>query len=252
MIESKKDNNMQTTNQDELNKFEKMADEWWDPTGKFKPLHRYNPVRIDYILSKIHAHFNLKQTDSNPLKPISILDIGCGGGLMSEPFAQLGANVTGIDAVEKNIKIASLHAKKGKLNIEYQATTVEALAKSKQQFDVVFALEIIEHVDNPDFFIESCLKLVKKNGLFFGSTINRTPQSYMLSIIGAEYVLRWLPIGTHEWKKFVTPHEFITMLEHKKTAKVTDVRGVSYSLFRDEFYLSNDLVNNYMLCAKKL
>jgi len=239
---------MKTTNAKELQKFKEMADDWWDPAGKFKPLHKFNPVRIQYIRDKIIKHFNLSPQAASPLNKIKILDVGCGGGLITEPFYHMGASIKGIDAVDKNIKIATLHAQKNNLQINYQTITIEELSKTKEKFDVVFALEIIEHVDNPDFFIKHCLKLVKKNGLFFGSTINRTMKSYILSIIAAEYIMKWLPEGTHNWKKFITPHEFMSFLEKDNLSKVMDVTGVEYSLIKDEFSLnSSDLRNNYML-----
>ncbi len=243
---------MKTINKDELSKFEKMADEWWDPSGKFKPLHKLNPIRIQYIRDMIIRHYALNSSLDKPLNKIKILDIGCGGGLICEPFANLGADVTGLDAVDKNIQIASLHAQKNNIHVTYTTSTVEEFMTSKEQYDVVLALEIIEHVENPAFFTENCLKLVKKGGLFFGSTINRTAKSYMLSIIGAEYIMNWLPKGTHDWKKFIMPNEFISFIEEKNVAKVQDITGINYSVLKDEFYLNHtDLSNNYMLSAVK-
>ena len=196
---------MNSVNKKEIEKFSKMAAEWWNPKGKFKPLHKFNPIRIKYIRDNIVSNFKLNGT-SKPLKKIDILDIGCGGGLLSEPMNRLGANVTGIDASINNIKIAKLHAKKNKLNINYICTSPEKL-KIKKKFDVILNMEIVEHVEDIDFFLASCSKLLKKNGLMFVATINKTLKSYIFAIVGAEYVLRWLPIGTHEWEKFVKPEE---------------------------------------------
>ena len=194
---------MTSVNKKEIDKFSKMADEWWDPEGKFKPLHKFNPIRIKYIKENIINNFKLKNK-SKPLSGINILDIGCGGGLLSEPMSRMGANVTGIDASDKNIKIAKLHSKKNKLKINYLCSSPEKL-KIKKKFDVILNMEIVEHVEDIDFFLKSCSKLLKKNGLMFVATINKTLKSYVFAIVGAEYVLRWLPIGTHEWEKFVKP-----------------------------------------------
>ena len=192
---------MSSVNKKEIEKFSKMADEWWDPSGKFKPLHKFNPIRIQYIKENIIGNFKLKNK-KKPLDKINILDIGCGGGLLSEPMTRLGANVTGIDASSKNINIAKHHAKKNNLKINYICSSPEKL-KIKKKFDVILNMEIVEHVDDINFFINSSSKLLKKNGLMFVATLNKTLKSYMFAIIGAEYVLRWLPIGTHDWEKFV-------------------------------------------------
>ena len=196
---------MTSVNKKEIDKFSKMADEWWDPEGKFKPLHKFNPIRIKYIKENIINNFKLKNK-FKPLSGIKILDIGCGGGLLSEPMSRMGANVTGIDASDKNIKIAKLHSKKNKLKINYLCSSPEKL-KITKKFDVILNMEIVEHVENIDFFLKSCSKLLKKNGLMFVATINKTLKSYIFAIVGAEYVLRWLPIGTHEWEKFVKPED---------------------------------------------
>ena len=196
-----------TINKEEIQKFSRLADEWWDLNGKFKPLHMFNPIRIEYILEKIKIHHKLKKSDeSNFLNGINILDIGCGGGLISEPMARLGAHVTGIDASEKNIKVAKLHSKKNNLEINYLNTSPENLNKF-EKFDVILNLEIVEHVEDVNLYIKSCYKLLKKNGLMFTATINRSFMSYLKAIIGAEYILRWLPIGTHDWNKFLKPEE---------------------------------------------
>ena len=196
---------MTSVNKKEIDKFSKMANEWWDPEGKFKPLHKFNPTRIKYIKENIINNFKLKNK-SKPLSGIKILDIGCGGGLLSEPMSRMGANVTGIDASDKNIKIAKLHSKKNKLKINYLCSSPEKL-KITKKFDVILNMEIVEHVEDIDFFLKSCSKLLKKNGLMFVATINKTLKSYIFAIVGAEYVLRWLPIGTHEWEKFVKPED---------------------------------------------
>ena len=197
---------MTTINKEEIQKFSKLADEWWDVNGKFKPLHMFNPIRIEYILSEISKHFKISKSKGNFLENLQILDIGCGGGLISEPMARLGGSVTGIDAAEKNIKVASMHSKKNNLNINYLNKSPEQL-KEKEKFDIILNLEIVEHVDNLDLYLQSCYNLLKKNGLMFTATINRTFTSYIKAIIGAEYVLRWLPIGTHDWNKFIKPEE---------------------------------------------
>ena len=183
---------MTSVNKKEIDKFSKMANEWWDPEGKFKPLHKFNPTRIKYIKENIINNFKLKNK-SKPLSGIKILDIGCGGGLLSEPMSRMGANVTGIDACDKNIKIAKLHSKKNKLKINYLCSSPEKL-KIEKKFDVILNMEIVEHVEDIDFFLKSCSKLLKKNGLMFVATINKTLKSYVFAIVGAEYVLRWLPI----------------------------------------------------------
>ena len=195
-----------TINKEEIQKFSKLADEWWDVNGKFKPLHMFNPIRIEYILDEITKHFKLDRKTKLPLKNLEILDIGCGGGLISEPMARLGGNVTGIDAAEKNIKIASLHSKENNLKITYLNKSPEQL-DDEEKFDIILNLEVVEHVDNLDLYLKSCYKLLKPNGLMFTATINRTFTSYIKAIIGAEYILRWLPIGTHDWNKFIKPEE---------------------------------------------
>ncbi len=237
-----------TINKEEIQKFSKLAEEWWDVNGKFKPLHMFNPIRIGYILENINKHFKLKDKN-NSLEGLNILDIGCGGGLISEPMARLGANVTGIDASEKNIKIASLHSKKNNLKINYLNTSPENL-KIFQKFDVILNLEIVEHVDNLDLYIESCQKLLKKNGLMFTATLNRSFSSYIKAIIGAEYILRWLPIGTHDWNKFIKPEELEKFLS-KKNFSTIDIKGLKFSIFTNKWERSNDLSVNYIICSTK-
>ena len=234
---------MSSVNKKEIEKFSKIAAEWWDPKGKFKPLHKFNPVRIRYIRDNIIQNYKLKDA-TKPLKKIDILDIGCGGGLLSEPMQRLGANVTGIDASTKNIKIAKLHAKKNNLDINYICSSPEKL-KIKKKFDVILNMEIIEHVEDVQFFLKSSSKLLKKNGLMFVATINKTLKSYMFAIVGAEYVLRWLPIGTHEWEKFVKPEELkIILSKNNLTLKKLD--GMNFNIIKNEWNISEDLSVNYI------
>jgi 2-polyprenyl-6-hydroxyphenyl methylase/3-demethylubiquinone-9 3-methyltransferase len=240
---------MRSVNKKEIEKFSKMAAEWWDPEGKFKPLHKFNPIRIKYIKDNIIYSFKLKSKEQ-PLQKINILDIGCGGGLLSEPMARLGANVTGIDASDKNIKIAKLHAKKNKLNINYFCSSPEKL-KIKKKFDVILNMEIIEHVEDINFFIKSCSKLLKKNGLMFVATLNKTLKSYVFAIIGAEYVLRWLPIGTHDWEKFVKPEDLKNILS-KNNLKIEKIDGMNFDIFKDEWNISKDTSINYITKSLKV
>ena len=234
---------MSSVNKKEIEKFSKMASEWWDPSGKFKPLHKFNPIRISYIKENIISSFKLK-AKQKPLDKINILDIGCGGGLLSEPMTRLGANVTGIDASSKNINIAKIHAKKNKLKINYLCSSPEKL-KIKKKFDVILNMEIIEHVEDINFFINSCSKLLKKNGLMFVGTLNKTLKSYVFAIIGAEYVLRWLPIGTHDWEKFVRPDDLINILK-KNNLSLDSLDGMKFNLLKDEWKLSSDKSINYI------
>ncbi|MDC0908461.1 bifunctional 2-polyprenyl-6-hydroxyphenol methylase/3-demethylubiquinol 3-O-methyltransferase UbiG [Candidatus Pelagibacter sp.] len=234
---------MSSVNKKEIEKFSKMASEWWDPKGKFKPLHKFNPIRIRYIKENIISNFKLKNK-IKALGGVNILDIGCGGGLLSEPMQRLGANVTGIDASIKNIKIAKLHAKKNKLKINYLCTSPEKF-KINKKFDVILNMEIVEHVENIQFFLESCSKLLKKNGIMFVATINKTLKSYMFAIIGAEYVLRWLPIGTHEWEKFVNPEDLKNILK-KNNLTLSRLDGMNFNIIKDEWKISKDLSINYI------
>ena len=240
---------MSSVNKKEIEKFSKMAAEWWDPEGKFKPLHKFNPIRIKYIKDNIIYSFKLKSKEK-PLRKINILDIGCGGGLLSEPMARLGANVTGIDASDKNIQIAKLHAKKNKLNINYFCSSPEKL-KIKKKFDVILNMEIIEHVEDINFFIKSCSKLLKKNGLMFVATLNKTLKSYVFAIIGAEYVLRWLPIGTHDWEKFVKPEDLKNIL-NKNNLKIEKIDGMNFDILKDEWNISKDTSINYIAISLKV
>ena len=234
---------MTSVNKKEIDKFSKMANEWWDPEGKFKPLHKFNPTRIKYIKENIINNFKLKNK-LRPLSGINILDIGCGGGLLSEPMSRMGANVTGIDASDKNIKIAKLHAKKNKLKINYLCSSPEKL-KITKKFDVILNMEIVEHVEDIDFFLKSCSKLLKKNGLMFVATINKTLKSYIFAIVGAEYVLRWLPIGTHEWEKFVKPEDLKKILM-KYDLSLNKLEGMNFNIIKDEWSISRDLSVNYI------
>ena len=240
---------MSSVNKKEIEKFSKMADEWWDPSGKFKPLHKFNPIRIQYIKENIIGNFKLKNK-KKPLDKINILDIGCGGGLLSEPMTRLGANVTGIDASSKNINIAKHHAKKNKLKINYICSSPEKL-KIKKKFDVILNMEIVEHVDDINFFINSCSKLLKKNGLMFVATLNKTLKSYMFAIIGAEYVLRWLPIGTHDWEKFVKPEDLKNIL-HKNNLNLEKLDGMNFNIIKDEWSISSDTSINYITKSIKI
>ena len=234
---------MNTVNKEEIEKFSKMAEEWWDVEGKFKPLHKFNPIRIKYIKESVIENFKLQDDEKLPLKGINLLDIGCGGGLLSEPMCRLGANVTGIDASKKNIEIAKIHAKKNNLNINYICTSPEKIKKIN--FDVILNMEIVEHVDNVDLFLKSSSNLLKKSGLMFVATINKTLKSYLFAIIGAEYILRWLPIGTHEWEKFVKPEELKETLS-KFEMKMIKTDGVKFNPLLDKWSLSKDTSINYI------
>ena len=234
---------MNSVNKKEIEKFSKIASEWWDPNGKFKPLHKFNPIRIKYIKENIINDFKLKNK-TKPLEGINILDIGCGGGLLSEPMCRLGANVTGVDASNRNIKIAKLHAKKNKLNINYLCSSPEKL-KVNKKFDVILNMEIVEHVEDIQFFLKSCSKLLKKNGLMFVATINKTLKSYMFAIVGAEYFLRWLPIGTHEWEKFVKPEDLKNILNNNNLV-LNKLDGMNFNIIKNEWSISKDTSINYI------
>ncbi len=235
----------------EVARFSAIADEWWDTRGKFAPLHKLNPVRITYLRDQLIRHFSRDGASATPLVNLSLVDIGTGGGLIAEPMARLGANVTGIDASATNIAVADLHAKAGSLAITYRATTAEQLALEGAQFDMVFALEIIEHVANPELFYGALSQLVKPGGILILSTLNRTPKSYALGIIGAEYVLRWLPRGTHSWSKFVKPSEMAAALRRHGLV-VDDITGITFSPITWSFSLNaKDLDVNYLMVAHK-
>ena len=240
---------MGTINKKEIEKFSKIANEWWNPEGKFMPLHKFNPVRIKYIKDNIIKNFKIS-SKSFPLKNINILDIGCGGGLLSEPICRLGANVTAIDASLKNIEVAKYHSKKNKLNINYMCSSPDKL-KIKKKFDVVLNMEIIEHVEDINLFLKKSSQLLKKNGLMFVATLNKTLKSYIFAIVGAEYILRWLPIGTHDWDKFVTPHNLI-QFSKKNNLKLDKLDGIKFNLFADKWQISEDKSINYISIFKKI
>ena len=239
---------MTTINKEEIQKFSKLADEWWDVSGKFKPLHMFNPIRIDYILNKTIKNFNLKN-EKLPLKGLKFLDIGCGGGLMSEPMCRLGAVVTGIDASLKNIKIAETHSKKNNLNINYLNKSPEEM-NEKEKYDVLLNLEIVEHVEDVDLYFKSCAKLLKKNGIMFTATLNRTFTSYIKAIIGAEYILRWLPIGTHDWNKFFKPEEIKEKIS-RLDFKIDEVKGLEFNPITQKWKKSENLSVNYIVTSIK-
>ena len=232
-----------TINKEEIDKFSKIAEEWWDPKGKFKPLHKFNPIRISYIKDNIVNTFKLNK-NKQPLKKVKILDIGCGGGLLSEPMSRLGAEVVGIDASQKNITVAKLHAKKNNLKIKYFCASPENF-KTKTKFDVILNMEIIEHVDDVEFFLTKCSNLLRKNGIMFVATLNKTLKSYLFAIIGAEYILNWLPIGTHDWEKFVKPNDLINILIKKKL-KLDTLDGMKFNLIKNKWSVSNDKSINYI------
>ena len=232
-----------TINKKEIEKFSKIAEEWWNPQGKFKPLHKFNPIRISYIKENIISTFKLTNK-TKPLHKVKILDIGCGGGLLSEPMSRLGADVCGIDASEKNINVAKLHAKRNNLNIDYICTSPERF-NTKIKFDVILNMEIIEHVEDVEFFLKSCSKLLKKNGIMFVATLNKTLKSYIFAIVGAEYILRWLPIGTHSWEKFISPNHLSSMLE-KYGLRTELINGMKFNMIKDEWKISKDTSVNYI------
>lgn len=239
-----------TIDADEISKFHAMAEEWWDPKGKFRPLHRLNPVRLGYVREHALAHFGRDGSLRRPFDGLRVLDIGCGGGLLSEPMARLGAKVTGVDAGEKNIGIARTHARQSGLDIDYRATTAETLLATGERFDIVLNMEVVEHVDNVPLYMASCAGLVAPGGLLFTSTINRTPRAWALAIVAAENVLRWLPRGTHEYHRFLTPDE-IGALNRRNGLKERDRSGMVFHPLADEWRLSRDLGVNYLVVAEK-
>ncbi len=233
----------------EVAKFEAMAAEWWDPDGKFRPLHMLNPCRLDYITAQIAAEFDRDLTGTRPFEGLRLLDIGCGGGLLSEPMARLGAQVVGADAAAGNIPVAQVHARQAGLEIDYRHTTAEALAAAGETFDVVLNMEVVEHVADPPAFLATCRELLNPGGLMICSTINRNPKSYLMAIIGAEVVMRWLPRGTHDWRKFITPDELYSMLRRAGLEPV-DRAGFVFNPLRWEWSLSDsDLSVNYVTAS---
>lgn len=240
-----------TVDPSEIAKFEAMADEWWDLNGKFKPLHMLNPCRLDYITAQIAGEFDRDLTDHAPFSGLRILDIGCGGGLLSEPMARLGATVVGADAAAGNIPVAQVHAKQSGLDIDYRHTTAENLADAGEQFDVVLNMEVVEHVASPIDYLTACRALLKPGGLHICSTINRNPKSFMMAIIGAEHVMRWLPKGTHEWSKFITPDELFDLLSQSGVEPV-DRKGFVFNPIAWSWKLSDrDLSVNYVTASLK-
>ncbi len=232
-----------TINKKEIEKFSIIAEEWWNPSGKFKPLHKFNPIRISYIKNNIIGSFKIKNK-KRPLKKIKILDVGCGGGLLAEPMTRLGAEVVGLDASNKNINVAKAHATKNKLKINYLCGSPENY-KGKYKFDVILNMEIVEHVEDIEIFLRSCSKLLKKGGIMFIATLNKTLRSYLFAILGAEYVLRWLPIGTHEWDKFVKPDDLIKILK-KYNLNLDEISGLKFDIIKDKWKLSSDKSVNYI------
>ena len=233
---------MNTVNYKEIEKFSRLSEEWWDPLGKFKPLHKFNPIRIQYIKETIANHFNLNG-QKTILNGLTLLDVGCGGGLLSEPMCRLGAKVTGIDASKKNINIAKIHASKNNLKIKYILASPEKLKNGK--FDIILNMEIVEHVSDLNYFINSCTKLLRKNGIMFVATINRTLKSYLFAIVGAEYILRWLPIGTHDWNSFVKPNELIS-ISKKNNLQFNKAVGIIYNPLLDKWNTGKDTSVNYI------
>ena len=237
-----------TLDKKEIEKFSKIAEEWWNPTGKFKPLHKFNPIRIKYIKDNLIIDFDLKNK-KKPLQGLKILDIGCGGGLLSEPLARLGAKVTGIDPIKRNIEIAKHHLKKSKLNVKYYNFSPERF-KSNNKYDVILNMEIVEHVQNVDLFIKQSSKFLKKSGTMFIATLNQTLKSYLFAIIGAEYILKWLPIGTHDWQKFIKPDDLIRICK-KNSLNLKNIDGMSFNPIIDKWNISNDRSVNYIAKFKK-
>ncbi len=235
---------------DEVAKFAAQAEAWWDPEGKFRPLHRLNPTRLRFIRDRVCAHLGRDPLAPRPLAGLRILDVGCGGGLVCEPLARLGAQVTGIDAAPESIRIAAQHAAEGGLDIDYRNQYAEDLAAAGESFDVVLNLEVVEHVADLDAFLEACAALVAPGGASVIATLNRTPKSYMLAIVGAEYLLRWLPRGTHDWRKFVRPSELAAHLR-RNGLTVAEMTGVAYNALSDAWRLSRDLEVNYLVFAVK-
>jgi len=233
-----------TVDKKEVEKFSKLAKDWWNPNGKFKPLHLFNPTRIEFIKEKLISHFDLDPNIERPFEKLKILDIGCGGGLLCEPLKRLGGQVTGIDVSKNNIEVAKTHAKEMNLNINYICTSPENLML-ENKFDVILNMEVVEHVSNIDFFIQNCYKLSEKNGIMFVATINKNLKSYLFAIVGAEYILRWLPIGTHDWNKFLTPQE-LEIIGKKNNFMIDEVVGMKFNLFSKKWLKSNDASVNYI------
>ncbi len=239
-----------TVDEAEVERFSRMAADWWNPESKFKPLHKFNPIRLTYIKEKVSSHFGRDTHSTDTFKGLRILDIGCGGGLLCEPMARLGAEVVGVDPSETNIKVATLHAEQSGLSIDYRATTAEDLAAKGELFDIVLNMEVVEHVADVPLFLEECAKMVKPGGLMFIATINRTMKAWGLAIIGAEYVLNWLPKGTHQYEKLVTPQEILGPLNAHGLHEI-DRTGIFYNLLKDCWQLSSDMSVNYMVLTER-
>jgi 2-polyprenyl-6-hydroxyphenyl methylase/3-demethylubiquinone-9 3-methyltransferase len=237
-----------TLDQSEIERFAALAGEWWDPNGKFRPLHQLNPTRLTYIRDRLCEHFGRDRKALDSLRDLAVLDVGCGGGLLCEPLARLGAQVTGLDPAQATIAAAQRHASSQNLDIRYRAARVEDLAAEPDRFDAVLVMEVVEHVPDVPAFLKTCAGLLKPAGQMILSTINRTLKSYMLAIVGAEYVLRWLPVGTHQWDRFVTPAELAAALEPSGLA-IEDTTGMIYSPLADEWRLSGDVDVNYLAAA---
>ena len=239
-----------TIDQGEVDRFSALAAEWWNPTGKFRPLHKFNPVRLTYIRDQVSGHFGRDPKSLRPLEGLRFLDIGCGGGLLCEPMARLGADVLGADASETNIEVASIHARQSGVKVTYEAVTAEDLAARGETFDVVLNMEVVEHVADVELFLKSCATMVRPGGLMFIATINRTMKAMALAIVGAEYVLRWLPRGTHQYDKLVRPEEIERPLGEAGMS-IIDRTGVFYNPLQDKWNLSRDMDVNYMMLAER-
>ena len=243
-------NSAATIDADEVARFSRLSSQWWDANGPMAPLHKFNPVRLAYIRDRAAAHFGRDPNRLDSLSGLRMLDIGCGAGVLAEPLARLGASVVGADPSDSNIAVAKHHAEQSGLTIDYRATTAEALEAAGESFDIVLAMEVVEHVTDVGLFIDVAAEMVKPGGLMFVATLNRTIKSFALAIVGAEYILRWLPRGTHQWDKFVTPNELEIAIE-KADFRITDETGVMYNLLADRWQLTTDMDVNYMVVAEK-
>ena len=239
-----------TVDRDEIARFTAMAGEWWDPDGSFRPLHKFNPPRIAFIRDRVAAHFARDALGPDPLSGLTVLDVGCGGGLVCEPLARLGATVTGIDAAERNVRIAAAHAAEAGVAVDYRHATAEQLLAGGESFDIVLTLEVVEHVPDLDGFLAACCGLVRPGGAIVVATLNRTAKSFLFAIVGAEYVMRWLPRGTHRWGRFVRPSELAAGLRAGGAA-IGEITGLTYDLLTDEWRLGGDVAVNYMVFAVK-
>ena len=239
-----------TIDPEDVARFSAIANEWWDPDGKFKPLHRFNPIRLQYIRDRLCAQFGRDTQSLRPFDGLRVLDVGCGGGLISEPLSRMGADVTGIDASDRNVGTARVHAEKSGLDIDYRVTTVEELAAMGDTFDAVISMEVVEHVADVDLFLDGCATLMDANGAIVLATLNRTPKSFAFGIVGAEYIMRWLPRGTHDWKKFVRPSELARGLRRNRVS-VNDISGLTFNPLIGEWKISNDVSVNYVLLGTR-